>query len=77
MADGQGVGVADDHQFIGFAQAIAAIFGLELGKLEAGLGHLAGFGKGQWQFAGGTVGEFGGEGWHDGLDRLCSVFVLK
>jgi hypothetical protein len=48
----------------------------EFGELETGLGHLAGLGESEWQFAGGAVGEFGGESGHGDLDRLCSLFVL-
>lgn len=61
QVDGQGVGVADNPRIIGPARAVAAVFGLKLGKLEADFGHLAGLGKGQRQLSGGTVGEFGGE----------------
>ena len=49
--DGQGVGVADDDQFVGAAQAVAAVFGFEFGELETLFGHLAGFGKGERQLA--------------------------
>lgn len=76
LADGQRVGVADDDQFIGLAQAVAAVFGLELGEFEALFGHLAGFGQGERQLARRAIGEFGGEGGHGDLDRRSSCFVL-
>ena len=76
LADGQGVGVGDDHQFIGLAQPVAAVFGGEFGEFEAGFGHLASFGQGERKIAGGAVGEFGGESGHGDLDRVCSCFVL-
>jgi hypothetical protein len=73
---GDGVPGGDQDQFIGLAQAVAVVFGVELGKAEAGFGHLACFGQGQRQLAAGAAGQFGGEGGHGDLGDICSCFVL-
>lgn len=46
------------------------MFGVELGKAEAGLGHLAASARVSGKLARGAVGEFGGEGGHGDLDRI-------
>lgn len=69
LADCDCVGLADHHQFIGLAQAVAALFGVEFGEAEAGFGHLAGLGHGQRQLAAGAISKLGDEGGYGGRNK--------